>query len=154
MDKKELTKIYRDYNLTKKDVFSDKRGFTIVTRSGVEKIQLSQNIKVEFEVICCSLENVVIKSVSFMKDADNEWLKQIETFGSASIKNCRNHFLVEVAEKAGCIKAKLIDFKRELPLKEILILEIQKILQLKVSSLFKPVTILIAFLHLMARLNL
>jgi len=99
MDKKELTKIYKDYNLTKKDVFSDKRGFTIVTRSGVEKIQLSQNIKVEFEVICCSLENVVIKSVSFMKDADNEWLKQIETFGSASIKNCRNHFLVEVAEK-------------------------------------------------------
>ena len=99
MDKKELTKIYRDYNLTEKDVFTDPRGFTIVTRSGVEKIQLNQNIKVEFEVICCSLENVVIKAISFMLDADGEWLKQIETFGSASIKNCRSHFLVEIAEK-------------------------------------------------------
>ena len=84
MDKKELTKIYRDYNLTEKDVYSDKRGFTIVTRSGIEKIQL---------------ENVVIKAISFMLDEDGEWLKQIETFGSASIKNCRSHFLVEIAEK-------------------------------------------------------
>ena len=99
MDKKELTKIYRDYNLTEKDVFSDKRGFTIITRSGVEKIQLDRNIKVEFEVISCSLENVVIKAISFMLDQDGEWLKQIETFGSASIKNCRSHFLVEIAEK-------------------------------------------------------
>ena len=99
MDKKELTKIYRDYNLTEKDVFTDPRGFTIVTRSGVEKIQLNQNIKVEFEVICCSLENVVIKAISFMEDQDGEWIKQIETFGSASIKNCRSHFLVEIAEK-------------------------------------------------------
>ena len=34
-----------------------------------------------------------------MLDQDGEWLKQIETFGSASIKNCRSHFLVEIAEK-------------------------------------------------------
>ena len=50
-------------------------------------------------MICCSLENVVIKAISFMLDEDGEWLKQIETFGSASIKNCRSHFLVEIAEK-------------------------------------------------------
>ena len=38
--------------------------------------------------------------------------------GSDNSSNSKR--LVEVAEKAGCIKAKLIDFKRELPLKEIL----------------------------------
>ena len=99
MDKKELTKIYRDYNLTEKDVFSDKRGFTIITRSGVEKIQLDRNIQVEFEVICCSLENVVIKATSYLQDQDGEWSKQMETFGSASKDNCRQNFKVEIAEK-------------------------------------------------------
>ena len=99
MTKKELAKIYKDYNLTKEDIYQDRRGFIILCRSGVEKIQLEKNIQVEFEVICCSLENVVIKASSYLQDQDGEWLKQMETFGSASINNCKLHFLVEIAEK-------------------------------------------------------
>jgi hypothetical protein len=99
MTKKELTKIYKDYNLTKEDIFQDRRGFVIITRSGIEKIQLDKNIQVEFEVICCSLDNVVIKAISYLQDQDGEWLRQMETFGSASIKNCNQNFKVEIAEK-------------------------------------------------------
>jgi len=99
MNKIELTKIYKAYNLTKEDIYADKRGFAIICRSGVEKIQLDRNIQVEYEVICCSLENVVIKAISYIQDQDGEWIKQMETFGSASINNCKQHFLVEIAEK-------------------------------------------------------
>jgi spermidine synthase len=40
---------------------TDRRGFTIITRSGIEKIQLDTNIQVEYDVIVCDLDNVVIK---------------------------------------------------------------------------------------------
>ena len=106
MTKKELTKIYKDYNLSKDDIFQDRRGFIIITRSGIEKIQFNQNIKIEFDVIKCEKDNVVIKANSFLFDQDGEWLKQIETFGSATDKNCIQHFKVEIAEKrakARCI---------------------------------------------------
>ena len=32
--------------------------------------QLQKNIQVEYEVICCSLENVVIKALSYLQDQD------------------------------------------------------------------------------------
>ena len=106
MTKKELSKIYKDYNLSKDDIFQDRRGFIIITRSGIEKIQFNQNIKIEFDVIKCEKDNVVIKANSFLFDQDGDWLKQIETFGSATDKNCIQHFKVEIAEKrakARCI---------------------------------------------------
>lgn len=97
MNKQELIKIYKAYNLNDKDVFSDPRGFTTIKRSGIEKIQLKSNIQVRFEIITCSLENVVIKGISYIQN-DSEWIQQIETFGSASVKNCKQHFLAETAE--------------------------------------------------------
>ena len=99
MNKKELTNIYRKYNLTEEDIFNDRRGFTIITLSGIHKIQLINKISVEYEVIVCSMDNVVIKGVSFMEDQDGEWIKQMETFGSANIKNCNQNFKTEIAEK-------------------------------------------------------
>ena len=64
MNKTELRNFYKLHNLTPDDVYKDKRGFVIITRNGVEKIQNQNNIKVGFEVIVCNLENVVIKAVS------------------------------------------------------------------------------------------
>ena len=62
-----LKRLFLAHNLVKEDVYKDKRGFVIITRSGVESIQLQKNIQVEFEVICCSLENVVIKASSYLQ---------------------------------------------------------------------------------------
>lgn len=101
MNKAEITKFYKAHNLAPDDVHKDKtRGFLIITRSGIEKIQNQNNIKVAFEVICCALDNVVIKAVSMQYDSSaEEFVPLIETFGSASKNNCRQHFLVEIAEK-------------------------------------------------------
>ena len=99
MTKKELTKIYKEYNLTKEDIYQDRRGFVTITRSGIEKIQLDKNIQVEYDVIVCDLDNVVLKGISYLQNQDGDWLKQMESFGSASVNNCRQHFLAEIAEK-------------------------------------------------------
>jgi len=107
MDRQELLKFYKLHNLTEKDVYKDKRGFFVITKSGIEQIQNQNNIKVAFEVIVCHLENVVLKAVSMRYDSNaQEFVPIIETFGSASINNCKQHFLVEIAEKralARCI---------------------------------------------------
>tara|TARA_R100001440_G_scaffold61919_1_gene81871 strand:+ start:498 stop:902 length:405 start_codon:yes stop_codon:yes gene_type:complete len=107
MEREELAKFYKLHNLNANDVYKDKRGFTIITLSGIQKIQNQNNIKVAYEIICCDLENVVIKAVSMRYDSvHQEFVPIIETFGSASINNCRSHFLVEIAEKrslARCI---------------------------------------------------
>lgn len=94
MNKEILRKLYKDNALTKKDVYTDKRGFTIITRSGIETIQKNNNIHVQFEVIQCLKDMVVIKATSFI----NEDVK-METYGSATDENCMNKFKVEVAEK-------------------------------------------------------
>ena len=107
MTKQDLTKFYKLHNLTPNDVYKDKRGFVIITKSGIEKIQNQNNIKIAFEMIVCDIDNVVIKAVSMRFDASaDEFVPIIETFGSANKENCRNTFKVEVAEKralARCI---------------------------------------------------
>jgi len=107
MNKEELTKFYKLHNLNPTDVYKDKRGFVIITKSGIEKIQNQNNIKVAFEPIVCDIDNVVFKAVSMRFDAvADEFVPIIETFGSANKENCRNTFKVEVAEKralARCI---------------------------------------------------
>ena len=107
MDKITLSKFYKMHNLKRDDVYRDKRGFIIITKSGIEKIQNQNNIKVTFEPIVCTLENVVLKATSLRFDSNlDDFIPIIETFGSASINNCKQHFLVEIAEKralARCI---------------------------------------------------
>ena len=107
MTKQDLTKFYKLHNLTPNDVYKDKRGFVIITKSGIEKIQNQNNIKIAFEMIVCEIDNVVIKAVSMRFDTmADEFVPIIETFGSANKENCRNTFKVEVAEKralARCI---------------------------------------------------
>tara|TARA_R110000744_G_scaffold275623_5_gene388455 strand:+ start:464 stop:871 length:408 start_codon:yes stop_codon:yes gene_type:complete len=107
MDKTELTKFYKLHNLKPSDVYKDKRGFVIITRSGIEKIKNQNGIKVGFEMIVCDIDNVVIKAISMRFDANaDEFIPIIETFGSANKENCRQTFKVEIAEKralARCI---------------------------------------------------
>jgi len=89
-----LNTLYKDNSLTKEDVYKDKRGFTIITRSGIEQIQWNNNIEVNFEVISYEIGNVILKATSFQKG-----IKKCETFGSASKENCFQKFPVEIAEK-------------------------------------------------------
>ena len=95
MKKNEILRaLYKDNSLTKEDVYTDKRGFTIITRSGIEQIQWNNKIDVKFEVISFALGNIIIKATSFQ---DGE--RKCETYGSASKENCFQKFPVEIAEK-------------------------------------------------------
>ena len=89
-----LNLLYKDNSLDKEDVFSDKRGFSIIKRSGIEKIQANNNIQVEFEHISWSMDNCVIKAISYI---DGE--KKMETYASATKENCIQKFRIEIAEK-------------------------------------------------------
>ena len=93
-----LNKIYKDNDLEKSDVYKDKRGFSIITRSGIEKIQAKNGIAVSYEVIKAELDNCIIKATSLIREGD-EWIPQMETFGSATKDNCRQPFRIEIAEK-------------------------------------------------------
>jgi hypothetical protein len=89
-----LNALYKDNSLEKEDVYKDKRGFTIITRSGIEKIQANNNLDVSFELISWEVENCVIKATSFI-----DGKKKMETYASATKENCMQKFRVEIAEK-------------------------------------------------------
>jgi len=89
-----LNTLYKDNSLTKEDVYKDKRGFTIITRSGIEQIQWNNKIEVIFDVISYEIGNIILKATSFQ-----DGIKKCETFGSASKENCFQKFPVEIAEK-------------------------------------------------------
>ena len=93
-----MNKIYKDNDLDKSDVYKDRRGFSIITRSGIEKIQAKNEISVSYEVIKAELDNCIVKATSLIREGD-EWIPKIETFGSATKDNCRQPFRMEIAEK-------------------------------------------------------
>ncbi len=93
-----MNKIYKENGLDKTDVYKDKRGFSIITRSGIEKIQNKNSISVSFEVIKAELDNCIVKATSLIREGD-EWIPKMETFASATKDNCRQPFRIEIAEK-------------------------------------------------------
>ena len=93
-----MNKIYKENDLEKSDVYKDSRGFSIITRSGIEEIQAKNEISVSYEVIKAELDNCIVKATSLIREGD-EWIPKIETFGSATKDNCRQPFRMEIAEK-------------------------------------------------------
>ena len=98
MNRGKLVDIFTKYNLTKDDVFKHQH-YTIITRSGIEKVQGLEKISINYEVIKCEPNFAVIKGIG-KKDSVT-----IETFGSA-IKgatfregNTNSWYVMEIAEK-------------------------------------------------------
>ena len=94
-----LNELYKNNSLEKEDVFKDSRGFTIITRSGIEKIQAKNKIDIKFKLICWELDNCVVKATAYLKT------KIIETYASATKENCMQKFRVEIAEKRAMSRA-------------------------------------------------
>ena len=85
------------HNLIADDFWKASQGFVIITRTGIEKIQRSLGIEVRYEVIPefsdVSSGIYVVKATGCNKD------REVESFGEASPKNCRNAYPVAMAEK-------------------------------------------------------
>ena len=81
MNKEKLKELYEKYDLVlESDFWTKKMGgktFTIVTRSGIEKIQNQEQINVVYDAIVFQKDFAVVKAVATKGD------KRIETYSSA-----------------------------------------------------------------------
>tara|TARA_R110002020_G_scaffold49786_2_gene141393 strand:- start:1106 stop:1492 length:387 start_codon:yes stop_codon:yes gene_type:complete len=95
-----LNRLFVENNLTDEDVFKHKF-YTIITRSGIDKIQVANNIKISYNLEFNSMDCkcIIIKAIGTMGD------KVIETFGEASPSNNTNGYPVAMAEKRAMSRA-------------------------------------------------
>lgn len=99
-----LNEMAKEYGLTKDDTFEHKH-YTIITRSGIEKIQAKAGIKITYGLADVGSAGVIIQAYG-TKDNDT-----IETFGSASKDTSQSKYYAEMAEKRAMSRVvlKLID---------------------------------------------
>jgi hypothetical protein len=106
MNKEKLTELYKEYNLTKDDVFKHQH-YLIITRSGIEKLMAQSNITINYEVVRCEPNFAVFKAVAHKGAAT------IETFGSAlkgenyKDSSTNSWYVAEMAEKRAMSRAVL-----------------------------------------------
>ena len=94
--------LFKKYNMVSEDYFRHPSfNFTILTRSGIEKVQAGEKINITYDVINVDIDNVVIKATA-TKDG-----QIMESFGEASPKNCKNPYPIAVAEKRAMARAVL-----------------------------------------------
>ena len=100
--KEALRRLYKENGLVEEDIYKDKRGFVIITRTGIDKIVSRNNITVAYEVITMDIEKgiCVLRAAASMK-VGNE-VKNAMSFGEASDSNLMGggkKFPVAMAEK-------------------------------------------------------
>ena len=101
-----LKEKYIKYELTKEDVFKHQH-YIIITRSGIEKIQAIENIRIFYDVIKCEPNFAGVKARAIKDELS------IETFGSAlkgetyKDGNTNTWYCLEMAEKRAMSRAVL-----------------------------------------------
>lgn len=105
MTKKEfLGKIFKENGLTQEDFFKHQH-YTIITRSGIEKIQANNKIEVKYILERCEPTFCVVKAIATKSDA------YVETYGSALKGNdhksgsTNTWYVAEMAEKRAFSRA-------------------------------------------------
>jgi len=83
-----LRRLFVENNMSEDDVYKDKRGFVIITRSGIEKIQFNNNMDITFNLEVISEDLIVVKATGEMR-SDGQAFK-VETYGECSPKNYQN----------------------------------------------------------------
>lgn len=106
MKTERLKELYQKYNLTKDDVFKHQH-YIIITRSGVDKIQATEQMNVHYDVIKCKPNFAVVKASASKGDVS------IQTFGGAlkgegyKDGNTNSWYVMEMAEKRAMSRAVL-----------------------------------------------
>ena len=100
--KEALRRLYLENGLTEEDIYKDKRGFVIITRTGIDKIVSKQKITVAYEVISMDIEKgyCVLKAVASM--TVNGEARNMMSFGESADNNLMGggkKFPVAMAEK-------------------------------------------------------
>lgn len=105
MKKQLIKEKYEKYGLTPDDIFKHQH-YLIITRSGIEKIQAIENIKIYYDVVKCEKEFAAVKATA-TKEGNT-----LETFGSALKGDFKNGntmswYVLEMAEKRAMSRAVL-----------------------------------------------
>ena len=105
MKKQLIKEKYEKYGLTPDDIFKHQH-YLIITRSGIEKIQAIENIKIYYDVIKCEKDFAGVKATA-TKEGNT-----LETFGSALKGDFKNGntmswYVLEMAEKRAMSRAVL-----------------------------------------------
>ena len=106
MTNKELqNKLYKDYGLDANDFFKHQH-YTIITRTGIEKIQAGSNIAIRYEEKVLEPGFAVIKAYATKGDVT------VETYGSAKYGNYKEGttntwYVAEMSEKRALSRAVL-----------------------------------------------
>ena len=81
-----LRRLYIENGLVEEDVHKDPRGFSTITRSGVDKIAAKNSITIGYEIITLDLEKgeCVIKAAATMKVGND--VRNYMDFGEASVQ--------------------------------------------------------------------
>jgi hypothetical protein len=100
--KEALRRLYKENGLTEEDIYKDKRGFVIITRTGIDKIVSKNNITLAYEVITLDVDKsiCVLRAAATMKVGND--VKNAMSFGEASDANLMGggkKFPVAMAEK-------------------------------------------------------
>lgn len=101
--KAEMKRLFEENGLTKDDIFTHNH-YTIITRTGIEKIQAVNDIHIEYEILAMNLDakQIVIQATAW-KRSDPE--RVTVTYGEVNPKNCRNDYPVAMAEKRALSRA-------------------------------------------------
>lgn len=109
--KESLGRLFTANGLVKEDVYKDKRGFVIITRSGIDKIISNRGIKLEYETIVMQKDWVVLKCKAHMVKGNDVGMTVVESFGESSQENTMGlagKFPVAMAEKRAKSRAVLM----------------------------------------------
>lgn len=89
-----LNTLFKKYELTKDDYFKHKF-YTIITRSGIDKIQAKAGIEIQYtlEHFTQDCKTVIIKAMATMGETT------LETFGEVNPSNNSNAYPIAMAEK-------------------------------------------------------
>ena len=105
--KESLRRLFKENGLVQEDVYKDKRGFVIITRTGIDKIISNRGIKVSYEPIIMERDWVVLRCVAEMSENQG----RVESFGECSSENTvglAGKFPVAMAEKRAKSRAVLM----------------------------------------------
>jgi hypothetical protein len=109
--KESLRRLFTENGLVQEDVYKDKRGFVIITRTGIDKIVSNRGIRLSYEPIVMEKEWVVLRCVANMVKGKNIGETVVESFGECSKENTMGmagKFPVAMAEKRAKSRAVLM----------------------------------------------
>lgn len=109
--KEALGRLFTANGLVKEDVYKDKRGFVIITRTGIDKIVSNRGINLTYEPIVMEKDWVVLRCIAEMVKGKDIGVTRVESFGECSQENTMGlagKYPVAMAEKRAKSRAVLM----------------------------------------------